>query len=284
MSWRPFKRPWESPIGWISRYTYTSAKIAAYIFNLWIFNVFLSCFCYASCARLFICALWSPAWKGLTSWLSLVVYKCELVTFPLVSWVRCRTWLYRFLICAPLLTLFQHSWKKKINQIIWFSLVGRVNRARARFTPPSTLFFDLYKWGDYWPTVKPVLSGHSKIDKTKILMTNDSLMKVESIAECSLWSILQYFWPALSDNRYWKPIFVIFWRGRLRQVFLYFIDKMVTKVMYYIECTTITHCKPTHGALRIFVIPLSIWSGNDTVTIVGVGWEIQNGVQDGRHK
>ena len=32
---------------------------------------------------------------------------------------------------------------------------------------------------------KPVLSGHSKIDKTKILMTYGSLMKVESIAECS---------------------------------------------------------------------------------------------------
>ena len=42
-------------------------------------------------------------------------------------------------------------------------------------------------------TVKPVLSGHSKIGKTKILMTNGSLMKVESIAECSHWSILQYF-------------------------------------------------------------------------------------------
>ena len=33
--------------------------------------------------------------------------------------------------------------------------------------------------------VKPVLNGHSKIDKTKILMKNDSLMKVESIAEYS---------------------------------------------------------------------------------------------------
>ena len=32
-----------------------------------------------------------------------------------------------------------------------------------------------------------------KIDKTKILMTNGSLMKVESIAECSPWSIPQYF-------------------------------------------------------------------------------------------
>ena len=35
-------------------------------------------------------------------------------------------------------------------------------------------------------TVKPVLSDHSKIDEIKVLMTNGSLMKVES-------SILQYF-------------------------------------------------------------------------------------------
>ena len=34
-------------------------------------------------------------------------------------------------------------------------------------------------------TVKPVLSGHSKIDKTKVLIAIGSLMKVESIAECS---------------------------------------------------------------------------------------------------
>ena len=32
-------------------------------------------------------------------------------------------------------------------------------------------------------TVKPIFSGHSKIHKTKILMTNGSLMKVKSIAE-----------------------------------------------------------------------------------------------------
>ena len=42
-------------------------------------------------------------------------------------------------------------------------------------------------------TVKPVLSGHSKIDKAKIFITNGSLMKVESTAKCSPWSILKYF-------------------------------------------------------------------------------------------
>ena len=41
------------------------------------------------CAHLFIDALWSPAGKGLTSWLSFVMSNCEVVTFPLVSWVRC---------------------------------------------------------------------------------------------------------------------------------------------------------------------------------------------------
>ena len=46
-------------------------------------------------------------------------------------------------------------------------------------------------------TEKPVLSGHSKIDKTKVIMENDRLIKVESIAECSNGNILQYFRPPL---------------------------------------------------------------------------------------
>ena len=29
------------------------------------------------CGRLFICAFWSPAGKGLTPWLSFVMYNCE---------------------------------------------------------------------------------------------------------------------------------------------------------------------------------------------------------------
>ena len=40
----------------------------------------------------------------MTSWRSFVVSYYEFVTFPLVSWVRCGTWLYWFLIFAPLLT------------------------------------------------------------------------------------------------------------------------------------------------------------------------------------
>ena len=42
-------------------------------------------------ARLFICALWSPAGKGLTSWLSFVVSNCKFVTFRLASLVSYGT-------------------------------------------------------------------------------------------------------------------------------------------------------------------------------------------------
>ena len=43
--------------------------------------LFISCVCYAF-ARLFIVALWSPAGKGLTSWLLFVIFNCVFVTFP----------------------------------------------------------------------------------------------------------------------------------------------------------------------------------------------------------
>ena len=45
------------------------------------------------CASVYMC-LRSPAE---IYWLSFMVSNCEFVTFPLVSWVRCGTWLYRFL-------------------------------------------------------------------------------------------------------------------------------------------------------------------------------------------
>ena len=57
------------------------------------------------CAHLFIVALWSPAGKGLTSWFSFVMSNCEFVTFPLVSWVRRGTLLYRLLILLFFLLL-----------------------------------------------------------------------------------------------------------------------------------------------------------------------------------
>ena len=65
----------------------------------------LLCFCsvlclLCLCARLFICALWSPAGKGLTSWLSFVV---SAVSLSLSHWYPGSGVV--LLIFAPLLTL-----------------------------------------------------------------------------------------------------------------------------------------------------------------------------------
>ena len=92
------------------------------------------------CARLFICVLWSPAGKGLTSWLSFVGVKCEFVTFPLVSWVRCLTLLYRFLIFG-------------FTNLVWLSWPFLRVFALSHYLPlaPDTLHLSLFLscWFDY---------------------------------------------------------------------------------------------------------------------------------------
>ena len=57
----------------------------------WIIYVISVLFLLCFRAYLLIDALRSPAGKGLslTSWLLYVMSNCEVVTFPLVSWVRC---------------------------------------------------------------------------------------------------------------------------------------------------------------------------------------------------
>ena len=74
----------------------------------------------------------------------------------------------------------------------------------------------------WFDTVKLVLSDHSKIDKTKILITNGSLMKVESNAECSIGAFCNIFDLHLEIIGLKKTIFgLLFESGCLRQVLLY---------------------------------------------------------------
>ena len=69
--------------------------------------LFPSCFLLCFCAHLFIDALWSPARKALTSWLSFVMSNCEVDTFPLASSFNSGAKLYRFLIFTLFYTLMQ---------------------------------------------------------------------------------------------------------------------------------------------------------------------------------
>ena len=72
--------------------------------------------------------------------------------------------------------------KIRSDQCLYLSLIGMHN--------VYTCYMQIFS---VQATVKPVLSGHSKKDKTKVLKTNGSLMKVERIAECSLGAFCNTF-------------------------------------------------------------------------------------------
>ena len=73
----------------------------------------------------------------------------------------------------------------------------------------------------FMDTVNFVLSGHPKIDKTKVLQTNGSLMQVKSIAECSLGAFCNTFdlHKTIIGLEYKFLVFSL--SGCLRQVLLY---------------------------------------------------------------
>ena len=87
------------------------------VLPLWIICV--SCLVFAMLWRLFIAAFYSPAGKELTFWLLFVMFNVYLSLSHVVSWSRCGTWLYRFLICAIFLTMWSsgqgHVWPKGHN-------------------------------------------------------------------------------------------------------------------------------------------------------------------------
>ena len=103
-----------------------SSKIFYWQFQGGTSFVDLLCFCsvlclLCLCAGLFICALWSPAGKGLTSWLSFVV---STVSLSLSHWypgsgvvLDCiDSWsLHPYLLCSIYLT-----WSMEIGNREWF--------------------------------------------------------------------------------------------------------------------------------------------------------------------
>ena len=129
-----------------------------------------------------------------------------------------------------------HWWKIVLRTWVRLALkVSLITRKHAGGLRPDKALINLqiFSWcGSVGLTVKPVLSGNSKIDKTKISPKNGSLMKVESIAECSPWSILQYFWPALSANWDWKP-FLVFLRVTVLDRFYCTLDSVNVPNFYY---------------------------------------------------
>ena len=76
----------------------------------------LLCFCSVFamfCARLFICASWSPAGKGLTSWLSFVVSS---VSLSLSHWYPGQVW-YLIVSIPDLCNLTYTVYSQRYNAI-----------------------------------------------------------------------------------------------------------------------------------------------------------------------
>ena len=71
------------------------------------------CLVFVMLSRLFVAALWSPEGKGLTSWLLFVMFIVILLLSHLVSWYRCGTSLYQFLILTVILTLTVSNFMEK---------------------------------------------------------------------------------------------------------------------------------------------------------------------------
>ena len=92
-------------------------------------------------------------------------------------------------------------------------------------------------------TVKLVLSGHSKTDKSNVLKTYGSLMNVESIAECSLGAFCNTFDLHEAINGLENEILVFFLSDHLRQVILYVyftVSAQVSKSTSEYICDSLT--------------------------------------------
>ena len=87
-------------------------------------------------------------------------------------------------------------------------------------------------------TVKPVLSSHSKKRPKIGFQDRLSLNAGQKYCRMLQESILQYFLPALSDNRSLRPLFCPFLSGHLRPVLLCYIYRRWERGGSVVECLT----------------------------------------------
>ena len=98
---------------------------------------FCSVLCFMFCTRLFICVLWSPAGKGLTSWLSFVV---STVSLSLSLGILGQVW-YLFVSIPDLCTLtyFVCPWSSDSNLFIDELLAVLAKTLRVSYTDGFSL-------------------------------------------------------------------------------------------------------------------------------------------------
>ena len=178
-------------------------------------------------SRLFIAALWSPAGKWLTSWLLFVMFNCVLSLSHVVYWVRCGTWLYRFLIFATFLTSSNN--RNTTHTYDWLGNVtvkihkqkpmlrrGRCTMVKTNTCTQNTTRISIQaRWiSKYSKTcVKMPLSKDHKFKDQVSLNAGQKY--------CRMFQryILQYFWPSLSYLLSLRSLFCLFSSGRLHSFY-----------------------------------------------------------------
>ena len=102
-------------------------------------------------------------------------------------------------------------------------------------------------------TVKPVISCHSKIEK-KVLKTNGSLMKVESIAECSLGAFCNTFDLHSAIIGLENQFLLFFLCDRLRQVVLYLLSTPLFPTLIWLHRTrSVNSPSPSSDCVPVLV-------------------------------
>ena len=90
-----------------------------------------------------------------------------------------------------------------------------------------------------------------------------SWQMTESIAECSLWNILQYFWPALSNIWFWKPSFGLLFEWPLKTGFTVFNLSLEENVAKVFSCVS-------------WGLILALWNALNLFSVTGLHpWPIQ---------
>ena len=108
--------------------------------------------------RLFIAALWSPAGKGLTSWLSFVMFNCVFVTFPCA--ILGQVWYLIVTIPDFYHLSYLDAWKtfsfvcvNHISKTICHMLSHTISFKSGMVFPQACLLFSAYLF--VYPSVYP---------------------------------------------------------------------------------------------------------------------------------
>ena len=155
----------------------------------------------------FYCCCSSPHFCGDFMYVSLLILQLSNISWGRWSWLfccNCALHVTCVSLCSLSLSQGAMGWSVVYDSgISWqYLIVSCWSKPRSCRIFWLKLIALLYSKTCVKRSLK---NRQNKFLMTKTSLANGSLMKIESIAESSLWDILQYFRHALNGNMSWKP-------------------------------------------------------------------------------